>query len=71
MPRPGSQSPDGLHPVLASQSPGTWEQEALCGRQGPAQVAGVGLTEDLVPPPGRFQTGQRRLRRAVRTSGVS
>lgn len=71
VPSPGSQSPDGLHPVLAPQPPGTWEQEALCGWQGPAQVAGVGLTEDLVPLPGRFQTGQRRLWRVERTRAVS
>lgn len=50
MPRPGSQSPDGLRPALAPQPQGIWEQEAFCGWQGLAQVTGVGPTEGLVPP---------------------
>lgn len=52
VPRPGSQSPDGLHPVLAPQPRGTWEQEAHCGRQGLAGGGGW---------PGRFQTAEAAL----------
>lgn len=50
---------------------GPGNRRPFVGTRARPRVAGIGLTEDLVPLPGRLQTGQRRLWRVQRATGVS
>lgn len=59
-PRPGSRAgsvPDPAWPTVPA--PGGQEQEALCGQQDQAQVAGAGLTRDCSSP-WQIPDGQRQ-----------